>query len=615
MPDSNARKRPVYTKGTDGSWHTRYRSHDLAAVKNVPAESPGARYCAYVISSQWGALRADGPSRDHAVRALMEKIDAREEGDAQASGAPATVLPVQRTAQGGPEAQEVLVGEVTAKGTLPRHLDDAATVAALAALGPLPTGGPGLRLAEVSDSFDLTDPFTHPAAAWGALILPASERPGPVHGYWLESGRAERPKDAVAQVRIQAIADRLADAGFGIESVSRSRVTALQVKGREDAKAVWMKSATEEAELTDTWVLKTPGRVHLALVEGRSDSVVMDIARELDPVRASLRDLGGVWRRRLYEGELERLGREADGIVSVVVHHCEERGHADCGMGIVLSRQERDPDSETLSAPEPDEPVQEHGRPLEPTFPKGATVFTDDGSVYTVWETVERLWDGETVEMVITTGGRELRAASLRRYEGGERMVETGAHKGDTLTERLRAVEEAARVSARAHSVVVRAAKELESFRTCRNEERAGHLREAENDLRWAAATFASAFPGLPVELWTIVTASAVEMVAQQDRARRVHDFDAVGPHTSPFGVGSRSLAWFSTAGWGKVRAAAGSWGPMMAGDLMARATVERALDYAAHQFADQLHHGFEAWRAPLAYLAGLLHSIEQTNA
>jgi hypothetical protein len=511
-------------------------------------------------------------------------------------------------AAGAPLEGAVVSGEVTAKGTRPRHLDHPAIREALAALGSeLPSYHPGcVRMAEVTDSFDLRNAETAPGEAWGALVLPeeGDETGSTVYGYWLEAGHWDRPHDVGAVVFVRMVAEKLSKRGFSIESLDSRRVRALR-------RAPIRTTGEGAREFTDVWVLTNESGAEVALVEARSDDAMMDLARCLPHVRAVLASEEEITRRRLSRYEVERRRDGHDGGLTTVVHHCEERGHQRCSAGLNLG--ELDPQGRGTLALAPVNVVEavDGGTVTErrlPTYAKGTRLLGIDGHMHQVWETFWRTWDDMTVESVITADGREMPVSELTMFEGGRRLVETDARRGDTTVERsvIMAKTPLGELCPSGHRDVQDAAAALEHFRTAPVGDREQWLKDAESAAMWAAAKFFQATGELTVGTWRMVTRYAVELVAGGLALGRSTALDAQPARNSFFGEGRRKLEERCPQGHQRIMTTSRHWYAYMS-DLSNEGELVKA-DASARTAALELAGEFEGtqveWIAPARYLA-----------
>ncbi|AEM88877.1 hypothetical protein [Streptomyces violaceusniger] len=496
------------------------------------------------------------------------------------------------------------------RGTCPRYVADPVVNAALEALGKnLPHYHPmRLPLAEVTDRYEIRERETYPAAARGALVLPEE---GPVvhgarvFGYWLEGGEWFRPRDIAASVPLQVIAERLSKAGFSIESVRDGRVSALYHAPEPEG-------GDAATEYGDVWSLSNGSGFEIAVIEGGSDDTMMDLARCLPHVRVTIENEGGVVRRRLSRWEIERRRAAGDDPADLAIHHCEERGHQECGSGTRLV--ELDPQGHGRITPAPVREVEaaDGGTVPErqlPTYVKGTWLLGIDGKRHQVWETVWREWDGAAVETVLTTTGEEHPAARLVEFEGGQRRVETDAHKGDTAAERSPILSRSplADICPPGHPHVTAAAEALEAFRTGPVEDREKWEKAAEEAALWAAAWFFQGTGELTVGMWRTVVRCAVELYARRFTISRPHALDPEPERNSFFGAGRRSLEDRSPEGYQQVLSAARHWVRSLNSpwDAQERESADRAMWKAAEAFAAEF--GTEdanEWVAPVRYLA-----------
>ena len=547
--------------------------------------------------------------REDAGRAL--------EATVSTSTAEHLALPVQAAAveKATAAAEPVKEGHVimalpTERGTRPRHAFEPSVREALTALGKfLPEFHPKrLRLAEVTDRYETRERDTHPAQAWGALVLP-QERDATgsrVYGYWLEGGEWHRPGDVAASVPLQVIAERLSQAGFSIESIRDGRVCALH-------HAPDLEGGEAATEFSDVWVLTNRSGYEVALVESGSDDAMMDLARCLPHVRVTIEHQGDIVRRRLSRWEIEQRRAAGNDPADVAVHHCGERGHQDCGDGMRLA--ELDPQGRGRLRSAPVNQVEAVGggtvdlRQL-PTYVKGTRLLGIDGKRHTVWVTFWRKVEGTPVETVITTSGEEHRVDRLVEFAGGQRRVETGAHKGDTAAERspILGWTPLADICPAGHRHIVAAAEALEAFRTGEEEDREKCQESAEEAALWAAAWFFQATGELTVALWRTAVRCAVELHARRFRIGRSHTFDPEPEQNSFFGAGRRTLESRSPEGFGKVLDAARHWTYSLnhPEDTAERTKADQAMRAAAREFADAFGGERKSWITPVRYLAEL---------
>ena len=540
--------------------------------------------------------------RDQAAQSLVATVGM--------STAEHLASPAQATAEAtGP--REVKQGSVIAAlpvepGTCPRYTETPAVHEALTALGKfLPENHPRrMRLAEVTDRYEIRDRETHPAAARGALVLPeeGDVTGSRVYAYWLEDGEWFRPGDVAATVPLQGIAERLSQAGFAIESIRDARVSLLH----HTPDAAGGAAATE---YTDVWTLSNRSGFEVAVIECRSDDALMNLAQCLPHVRATIQNEGGIVRRRLSQWEIHQRGAAGDDPAEVAVHHCEERGHSECGRGTRLVNL--DPQNNGRILPAPTNPVEavDRGNQQLPTYVKGTLLLGIDGTRHTVWETVWRQGDDKVVvETVITAAGEEHRVEQLVQFEGGERRMETAAHKGDTAAERSPILGRTpmADICPTGHLNVMCTVEALGRVRTGREEDREQWEMAAEETALWAAAWFYQATGELTVDAWRTVVRCAVEL----------HGCDIGRTHVNPeperngfFGAGRRSLEKCSPEGFKQILEAGRHWAYSLEHpqDTAEREQADRAMWKAAGQFAAALGtQDANEWITPVRYLAEL---------
>ncbi|MFD8339989.1 hypothetical protein ACFV42_46490 [Streptomyces solisilvae] len=519
-------------------------------------------------------------------------------------------LPAQAAAVEREETGQAIAGIPAERGTVPRCADDPSVRAALVALGKfLPEHRhEGTRLAEVTDSYVVGERSTYSASASGALVLPEPRDAtgSRVYVYWLEGGEFDRPLTAVP---LQMIAEKLSRAGFSIESIKDSRVTALHHAADVEAG----EAGEAGADFTDVWSLTNRNGFEIAVVEARSDDAMMDLARCLPHVRATVGTEGDIVRRRVSRAEIDKRQSAGDDALLLAVHHCEERGHAQCGSGTRLVDLDPQGRGRIIPAPVNEVEAVDGGTVSErrlPTYVKGTLLLGIDGKRHQVWETVWREWDGVPVETVITAAGEEHRADRLVEFEGGTRRVETPARKGDTIAERPSVLGRTplADICSAGHLHVVTGAETLEAFRTGREENRAKWEQSAEDAALWAAAWFYQATGELTVALWRTVVRCAVELHARRYYIGRSHAMDPEPERNSFFGSGRRSLKDRSPEGFNKVLDAARHWVYYLEhpSDVGERERADTALRFAAHEFADALGGDREDWITPVRYLAEL---------